>query len=70
MPKDLGEYANLITRKNCSCGATLQTSAWNIQHYCHEGGWKVKGFNEKQWLYIHCNECGYDWALWKLGVAR
>ena len=38
----------------------------NLQYYPHDGGWKVEGMAENQWLYIHCNQCGYDWALHKL----
>lgn len=69
---DLGEYANQITRKKCTCGADLPTSAFDIEHYSHDGGWKVKGYTEKQWLYITCpnRKCGYQWSLWKLGVPR
>jgi len=37
-----------------------------LQHYNHDGGWSVEGFAEKQWVYIHCHQCGYDWALHKL----
>ena len=41
-----------------------------IKHYDHEGGWLVKGYRERQWLYVECPRCGYEWALWKLGVRR
>ena len=33
----------------------------------HEGGILVLGMG-RQWVYIHCPKCGYDWALWKLGM--
>jgi hypothetical protein len=41
-----------------------------IRGYPHDGGWKVNGLTGLWWLYIHCPDCGYDWALWKLGVSR
>jgi hypothetical protein len=41
-----------------------------IKAYPHDGGWKVKGLDGLWWLYITCPKCGYDWALWKLGVRR
>jgi len=25
---------------------------------------------EEQWLFIHCPDCGYEMALWKIGVDR
>jgi len=24
----------------------------------------------RMWLFIHCPECGYEMALWKIGVPR
>lgn len=41
-----------------------------IQHYPHPGGWKVAGEEGRQWLYVVCPKCGYQWALWKLGFPR
>lgn len=41
-----------------------------IEHYDHSGGWTLDGFKEKQWLYITCPKCDYQWALSKLGVKR
>ena len=38
-----------------------------VYAYSHTGGWAVPGMDGKWWLYISCG-CGYDWALWKLGV--
>lgn len=42
----------------------------SVEFYPHDGGWIVKDFKEKQWLYKTCPKCGYQWALWKLGVER
>jgi len=69
-PKLLSEYASAITKTTCTCGATIPSGPENIEHYPHEGGWRVVGMRGRQWLFIHCRACGYDWALWKLGVPR
>lgn len=41
-----------------------------ILYYPHSGGWPVPGLAGTYWLYITCPKCGYQWALWKLGVPR
>ncbi len=43
-----------------------------IRAYPHSAGWTVEGIEGKQWLYIVCprKKCGYQWAIWKLGVPR
>lgn len=38
----------------------------NIDCYPHEGGFNVKPYGSKQWVYVRCDACGYDWALAKL----
>lgn len=50
------------------CAHTLQGEP--VHYYEHSGGWTVAGFDKAQWLYIVCPHCGYQWALWKLGVER
>lgn len=35
----------------------------DVRSYDHHSGWEIEGFAEKQWLYFHCNNCGYDWAI-------
>lgn len=63
---DIQELARKIYEKkpSCSCGKTLES--YNLEHYLHEGGEQVKGYEKPQWLYIHCDNCGYDMALWKI----
>lgn len=57
-----------IKDKRCRwCGAKL---APPVLCYEHEAGWKVAGYEKRMWLYIRCSKCGYDWALWKLGISR
>jgi len=45
-------------------------SGQTVHLYKHSGGWKVRGFVDLQWLYVVCPKCGYQWALWKLGLSR
>ena len=47
-----------------TCGQPFNIG--DIRCYPHEGGIKVKGYKDKQWVYMHCRNCGYDNALWKL----
>lgn len=64
----LEDYKKLIKAKTCRwCKASLENKP--IEHYPHISGWEVEGFDKLQWLYITC-DCGYQWALWKLGVPR
>lgn len=54
-------------KNKCWCGNELH--AEDLEHYPHDDGWTVDGMG-KQWLYIPCKKCGYEWAIWKLGVVR
>jgi hypothetical protein len=64
----LESFRDLIKKHECDCGESLRHS--DIEHYDHPAGWNVKGFQKPQWLYLTCSKCGYQWALWKLGVPR
>jgi len=67
----LEDYRKQITRDECDGGCGFKgLKGLPIEHYDHDGGWPVEGFKEKQWLYVTCPKCGYQWALWKLGVPR
>lgn len=55
-------------RTPCSCGALLTYD--DLEHYDHADGYNVAEFESKQWLYLKCDECGYQMALWKLGIGR
>lgn len=65
-PINLESLARLIDEKKptCICGEALEGSG--IEHYPHDGGVLVEGYADKQWVYIHCSECGYDMALHKI----
>ena len=64
--KSLTAYRQSIRRVRCKwCGYYgLQNEPF--QFYDHDGGEKVNGFDKKQWLYIECPNCQYQWSLWKL----
>ena len=47
------------------CGAEIEGF---IEHYEHSGGYVIEGFIMKQWLYVTCWKCRYEWALHKLGI--
>lgn len=67
----LEDYARMIKeeeRKCRWCGAKLNTD--KIEMYPRSDGWTVDGLASKQWLYVTCEECRYNWALWELGVPR
>ena len=59
---ELSDVRDIVERQGecvgCSAGVVLE-------HYPHENGVNIKGIG-KQWVYGHCDECGYDSALWKI----
>lgn len=50
----------------CHCGADITKGV--LCSYDHDGGVEAAGYGEKQWFFLHCIKCGYDYALWKLHV--
>lgn len=66
---DAEEIYSQLETKNCKyCGTPLPHTP--IHCYEHSNGWIVKGFQEKQWLFIICPKCNYQWSLWKLGYSQ
>jgi NAD-dependent SIR2 family protein deacetylase len=58
-----------IKKTTCvSCGKELKFDRMDM--YDHESGWGVITEIPKQWLSVHCDHCGYDNSLTKLGVNR
>jgi len=53
----------------CLCGYDLRNEPI-IYYVPHSSGWTIKGENDKVWLYVKCPRCGYDMAIWKMGVPR
>lgn len=54
------------SRSHCLCGRDLRGD--EVRGYPHDGGWETD--NGKMWLFIPCRNCGYEMALWKMGVSR
>jgi hypothetical protein len=46
-----------------SCGELLRADSLDL--YNHDGGVKIVGYTEKQWVSFECH-CGYGSALWKV----
>ena len=66
----LAEYEQ-ITPKDCRwCEDKGKGTLGPLEYHDHSAGWPVKGFEKLQWLYRICSRCGYQWAIWKLGVSR
>ena len=66
-PPTLSEYRRMVKEPYCWCGHPLRQE---VDHYEHPYGWPVAGFRFLQWLFLICDSCGKEWALWKLGVPR
>lgn len=63
----LSYYEKQIEDKQCK-RCKIPLGGLPIQHYDHEGGYDVHTFYRKQWLYVVCPMCEYQWALHKLGA--
>src|SRR5271170_5414980 len=62
----LNDYSLLLANKKCFCGRPL--AGLKIKHEDHVGGWRVAGFDKRQWLSVHCEPCNYGLSLWKVGI--
>lgn len=62
-------YEAQIEDKQCK-RCKIPLGGLPIQHYDHEGGYDVFTYYQKQWLYVVCPLCDYQWSLTKLGVRR
>jgi hypothetical protein len=51
---------------HCGCGTHFCFGF--LRSYDHSGGIAVPGFEEPQWFYVHCFECGYDMSITHLGI--
>jgi hypothetical protein len=67
--KNLSDYQKELHGKTCRwCDNKVLLEHQPIEHYEHSGGLMVDGFKEKQWLYVTCPKCEYQWSFWKLGI--
>jgi len=65
------EILKFLTENNeklkcVGCGRSLIDTIWYLDHYPHDGGIYLKEYGRRMWVYIHCEKCGYETALWKL----
>ena len=62
MGRSMADISREVAAKSpkCDCGAKLDGE---IGHYGHSGGWDVSDYPVRQWLYVVCGRCGYQWAL-------
>ena len=64
LAKTLEQYEDEIASHKCSwCGGAL-----TMRYHPHSGGVLVthQGRTTRQWVYAQCQQCEYQWALWKL----
>lgn len=64
---DINGLIRLIDRERpkCLCGAALLGR--NIDYRKpHKDGVNVKGIIGRRWIYVHCDNCGYNMSLWKI----
>lgn len=54
-----------LERSICHCGRDQRKM--DVWGYPHEGGWETD--HGRYWLFTKC-KCGYEMALWKMGVPR
>lgn len=54
---------------HCLCDYDLSKEPI-IYYTPHPSGWAIPFEDELCWLYVKCPNCGYDMAIWKLGVKR
>ncbi len=60
---------DLSNRHKCWCGYK-NIHKLPLLSDDHPDGYEIKGFDKKQWLYVLCPQCGYEWAIWKLGIVH
>lgn len=74
MSRTLQDYQKLLIGKDCKwCRnreKAIMLDGQPIQHYNHDGGYAVEGYVQKQWLYVECPKCDYQWAFHKLGIGE
>lgn len=57
------------TKKCKWCGEELKFADLDFWGK-HDGGIKLKGIDDKQWVYVICQPCEYEWSIYKLGFRE
>ena len=68
--RDLDDYQEELDQLDPTCKHCDTELDGTIDNFDHPGGYAVEGHETKQWLYIECTGCSYQWALGKLGIKR
>ena len=64
----LSDYGLQLLGKRCNCNGHPSLAGLPIDHYEHVGGWRVDGFEYRQWLSVTCPKCLYGWSLRHLDI--
>jgi len=73
---DLDDYEDMVKDKDCKfCrreypSRKISLDGLKVEHYDHDGGWPVRGFAKKQWLYVVCPGCGHQHSFNHLGISK
>ena len=65
---ELGDFIKSLEGKTvqCFCRAEMPVAGWSA-HKVEDGGSGLKDAQGQTWWpYIHCGQCGYDMAYWKV----
>lgn len=66
---ELAFYQRQLKGKHCHwCQTSIEDQP--LEFYDHHGGYRVAGLSEKQWLYVTCPNCRYQWSAVKLGIRE
>lgn len=74
MEKSLSDYQLDLESKDCQwCRKTHSNEGvllrgLKVEYYPHDGGYKIKGIEGRQWLFVTCPKCQYQWSFKKLGI--
>ena len=67
----LDEFKRLVTTlRSCWRGADCHGWITEIRHYPHEGGWRMLGYTERQWIYAICGQCRAEISIVHLGIPQ
>jgi len=67
----LAELNELAIAEHLVC-RSCRSENWFLGNWGpHPGGLSLEGFKEPQWVFLSCQECGYDTSFgkWKLSKA-
>lgn len=66
----ISEIEELLLSHNAKCySCGVPHKKGEITNVNHMGGFEVKGFDEKQWVYMTCGSCGAQGAIWKILIG-